>query len=71
MFYCVSLILDNAIFFFAITPHVRFALKSEYLFVAGVKPFPANQIVKYECIHCAFQIFHILPVVCIQWQHMY
>ena len=25
----------------------------------GAKLFPANQNVKYECFHCAFQIFHI------------
>ena len=31
----------------------------QYLFVIGAKPFPANQNVKYECLHCAFQIYHI------------
>ena len=36
-----------------------FILKSEYLFVIGAKPFPANQNVKYECFHYAFNIFHI------------
>ena len=41
------------------TLHVIIALKSEYLFVVWVKPFRANQNVKYECFHCAFQIFHI------------
>ena len=38
-------------------------LKSQDLSVVGVKPFPANQNVKYECFHCASLIFHVLPVV--------
>ena len=29
------------------------------MFVVGAKLFPGNQNVKYDCFHCAFQIFHI------------
>ena len=38
---------------------MRVALKSQYLFVVGAKPFPANRKVKHERFHCAFKIFHI------------
>ena len=38
---------------------MRVALLSQYLFVFSAKPFPANQNVRYERLHCAFQIFHI------------
>ena len=40
------------------------ALKSQYLFVVAVKPFPVNQSIKYESFLCAFQIFFIfVPIV--------
>ena len=48
------------IIFSSITLHVRVALKSQYLFVVGAKPFPANRNVKHERFHCAFKIFHIV-----------
>ena len=43
--------------FASLTLHVTVALKWQYLFAVGAKPFPANQNVKYECFHGAFQIF--------------
>ena len=47
-----------------ITSLLRAALKSQYVFVVGAKPLPANQNVKYKIFDCAFQIFDIfLPVV--------
>ena len=41
------------------TKDVRVALKSQYLFVVGGKPFLAKQNIKYVCFHCTFQIFDI------------
>ena len=35
---------------------MRVALNSQYLFVLGARPIPANQNVKYQYFHCAFQI---------------
>ena len=43
--------------------HMKVALKSQYLFAVGAKPFPAIQNVQYKCYNCAFQIFHFVPVV--------
>ena len=45
--------------FWSITLHMRVAIESQYLIVAGTMPFSANQNVKYDCFHCPFQIFHI------------
>ena len=57
-FYCLSLISDIAnCITSSLSLHVRDVLKSQYLFVVSVKPFPANQNVKFECFHCDFQIF--------------
>ena len=63
-FYCLCLIsvIANCMCS-STTLHVTVALNSQYMFVVGAKPFPANQTVKYECFHCDFQIVHILPVV--------
>ena len=33
--------------------------QSQVLFLFDAKPFPVNQNVKYECFHCALQIFHV------------
>ena len=44
--------------FLPITLHMKVALLQIYLFVACAKPFPTKQNVKYECLHCAFKIFH-------------
>ena len=53
---------ENCIFS-CTTLHAWVALKTQYLFVVGAKAFPANQYFKYECLPCAFQLFHIFPVV--------
>ena len=51
--YCVSLFFDTANCILSIAFHMSVALKSQYLFVVGTKPFPANQNVKYGCFHFA------------------
>ena len=49
----------------SITLHVTVALKSQYLFVIGAKPFPDNQHVKYE-LFSKFSIF--FTIVYITWR---
>ena len=51
--------------FSSITLHVRVAVRPQYLLVVAAKPSPTIQDIKYERFRCAFQIFHILPVVCL------
>ena len=36
--------------------YVSVALKSQYMFVIGAKPFPGTQNVINKCLHCALQI---------------
>ena len=41
--FCILNLRHCKLHFMYITLHMRVALKSQYLFVAGAKPFPANQ----------------------------
>ena len=46
------------------TLHMTVVFKSQYLFVAGAKPFPANRNVKHEYFLLCFpNIPYVLPVV--------
>ena len=56
--YCVSFG-QCKLQFSSITLHAKVALKSQYLFVFGAKPSPANQNIKCDSPHYAIQIFHI------------
>ena len=62
-FLCILLCIFNfghcKLQFSSIILHVRNALKSQYLFVVSAKLFPASQSARYQCLRCAFQIFHI------------
>ena len=47
------------LYFSAITLHMRDALKSQYLFMVAVMPFPANQNVKYESVSIVLSKYSI------------